>query len=95
MERRSSASFWLTASSPPIAARHALDALDAHQPAPDPALPHHVSGGYVVSDTVHPGSNRTSPVEIREATPEMQMNVLEQVAPCLGIKLVSSREPVE
>jgi hypothetical protein len=30
-----------------------------------------VPGGYVVSDTVHPGSQRTSQVEIREATPEM------------------------
>src|ERR1700683_4645579 len=39
-----------------IAARHGLNALDAHQPVPDPALPDHVPGGYVMSDTVNPGS---------------------------------------
>jgi hypothetical protein len=36
-----------------------------------PALPNHVPGGYVVSDTVHPRSQRTSLVEIREAAPEI------------------------
>jgi hypothetical protein len=54
-----------------------------------------VAGGYVVSETVHPGSQRTSPVEIREAAPEMEMNILEQVTTCLGIELISSREPAE
>jgi hypothetical protein len=38
---------------------------------PDPALPNHVPGGYIMSDTVYPGSQRTSQIEIREATPEM------------------------
>ena len=78
-----------------IAARHGLDVLDAHQPVPDPALPNHVPGGYVVSETVHPGSQRTSAVEMREAAPELKVNLLEQVTTHHGITLISSREPVE
>src|SRR5580692_6765872 len=58
-----------------ITARHRLDALNAHQAVPDPALPNHVAGGYVMSDAVHPGSQRASLVEIREAPPKMQVNI--------------------
>ena len=54
-----------------IAGGHGLDILDAYQFVPDPAPPDHVPGGYVVRDTVHPRSERTSLVERREAPPEM------------------------
>jgi hypothetical protein len=32
---------------------------------------------------------------MREAAPELKVNLLEQVTTRLGIKLISSREPVE
>ncbi len=52
-------------------------------------------GGHVMGDTVHPGSQRTSPVEMREAAPQLQMNVLEQIAARLRVRLIRAREPVE
>jgi hypothetical protein len=60
------------------------DFLDADQPVPDPALPNHVPGGYVVSDTVDPGSEGTSLVEIGEAAPEVEMDILKQVPTASG-----------
>jgi hypothetical protein len=48
-----------------------------------------------VSNAVHPGPQRTSVVEMREAAPELKVNLLEQVATHLGIKLICSRQPVE
>ncbi len=59
-----------------ITTGHGFDSLDAHQTLPDPALPNHVPGGHVVRDTVHPGSERTSVVEVREAAPELKVNLL-------------------
>ena len=54
---------------------------------------------FMVGDTstigLEPSSQRTPAVEMREAAPELKMNLLEQVATQLGIKLISSRQPVE
>jgi hypothetical protein len=51
--------------------------------------------GYVVCDTVHPGSQRTSFIKMPEATPQLQMNVLEQVTTSVGVRLIRARQPVE
>ena len=74
---------------------HGFNRLDAHQSTPDPALPNHVPGGYIVSNAVHPGSQRTSVVKMCEAAPKLKVNFLDQVTTHLGIKLISSRQPVE
>jgi hypothetical protein len=78
-----------------IIGRHALDFLDAGERLPDSALPNHMPGRYVVGNTVHPGSERTSPIEMREAAPQLQMNVLEQITARLRVRLISAREPIE
>jgi len=72
-----------------------LDSFQAYKLLPDPALPNHMSGGHVVGYAVDPSSHRTSLVEGREATPELEMDFLPQVAPGIGIELIGSGEAVE
>src|ERR1700722_1944527 len=51
----------------PIIGWHGFYLLDADQSLPKPPLPNHMPGGYIVRDAVHPGSERTAPVEMRES----------------------------
>ncbi len=78
-----------------IANGQGLDLLDAHKLFPDPPLSDHMPGGYVVSDAVYPGPQRTTPVEMRETAPQVKMNVLEQIAACFRIGLIRTRQPVQ
>jgi hypothetical protein len=39
-----------------VIGRHALNLFDADQHLPDPSLPNHVPGGYVMGHAVYPGS---------------------------------------
>ncbi len=75
--------------------RQGLDVLDADQPLPDPALPADIPRSHVVRDPVQPNPERAPPVELREAPPELQVDLLQQVAARFRIELIGARQTIE
>jgi hypothetical protein len=60
-----------------------------------PSLPPYHRGGRIVRDAIHPGAQRTTPLEVFETAPERKMDLLKEVATLVGISFVRSSEPVE
>ena len=72
--------------------RNGFQALDRFQPAARPPPPGDLRR-HIVRNAVDPRAQRAAAVKLREAAPEVQVDLLEQVAPCLGIGFVCPREP--
>jgi hypothetical protein len=49
----------------------------------------------IVSDPIYPGSQTAAPVEGGKASPKGDMDLLEQVAPPVGIGFIAPREAAE
>jgi len=52
-----------------------------------------MAGGGIVGDAVDPSPEAGAPVKGRKAAPEGDVNILQEVAPALGIRLGRLRQP--
>ena len=59
------------------------------------AIAQHVCGGHVVRHAIYPGSQRTSFAESREAAPQRDMDLLQQILLQMRVRLVGTRETHE
>jgi hypothetical protein len=62
---------------------------------PEAERARHGCGGGVVRDAVDPGPERASAVEAVEASPDREVDLLEEVEAPVGIGLVGPRQPLE
>ena len=52
-----------------------------------------VGSSNVMNDAIHPGAKRTALVEQCHAAPKLHMDLLKQVGPAIGIRLIGSGKP--
>jgi hypothetical protein len=75
-----------------LTGRHTLNLLDAGKRFPNPPLANYMPDGYIIGNAINPGSKRTALVEVREAAPQLKVNVLQQVANRFGVRLIRAGE---
>ena len=62
---------------------------------PEAPLPQNMRSSDIVRHAIEPGAERASPIKSAEAPPQGDVNLLQQVAPQIGITLVSASQPLQ
>ena len=86
---------WSRSESSPALGEHRLHVFQADKGRVPALLPDGVRNSRVVRDAEAPRFQRTSTIEHSEAPPELQMHFLAQVAPFLGVGLVTRGYTIE
>lgn len=76
-------------------AREDFERLDADQLFTISALPNHICGGDIVRYAIDPSAQGAAAIEAGEAAPKVEVNVLKQVAPGIGVAFISACETVK
>jgi hypothetical protein len=75
--------------------RDVLDFREAHQTGIHSALTNDVRCCNTVSHAINPGTKRTTLVEVFEALPQREMNILQKIAAAIRVSFIASGESLD